>query len=102
MTEYIPHVISQRIHSFSRGLYPRTKKNILKEIVIYDYREVMNEQKENEDAFLYLDPPYMDSFNGGYTSFQTTYYNEDLPINDKTEMYIFFTRIFKKFQRGRE
>ena len=82
MTEYIPYIIARRIHSFRLGLYPTTKKIILKEIsepwinffkkskiTNIDFREIMNEYKNNEDAFLYLDPPYMDSFNGGYASF---------------------------------
>ena len=32
LTEYIPYIISQRIKAFRRGLYPTTKKIILKEI----------------------------------------------------------------------
>jgi hypothetical protein len=28
--------------------------------------EVMDGYKENEDAFLYLDPPCMNSYNGAY------------------------------------
>ena len=55
----------------------------------------MNEYKENEDAFLYLDPPYMDSFNGGYTYFHTTNYNEDFSVKDNTEMYIYLLEFLK-------
>ena len=32
LTEYIPYIISQRIKAFRRGLYPTTRKIILKEI----------------------------------------------------------------------
>ena len=46
-------------------------------------------------AFLYLDPPYMDSFNGGYTHYHTTNYNEDLSVKDNTEMYIFLLEYLK-------
>ncbi len=107
MTEYIPYIISQRIKAFRRGLYPTTKKIILKEISEpwinffnkskisnIDFREVMNDYKNNKYAFLYLDPPYMDSFNGGYNCYNKNY-NEDLSVKDNTEMYIFFIRIFK-------
>jgi site-specific DNA-adenine methylase len=108
LTEYIPYIISQRIHSFRRGLYPTTKKIILKEIsenwinffnkakiTNNDFKEVMNEYKENEDAFLYLDPPYMDSFNGGYAAYHTTNYNEDFSVKDNTYMYIFLLEFLK-------
>ncbi len=49
----------------------------------------MNEYKDNKDAFLYLDPPYMDSYNGGYSSFHSKTYNDDLSVNDNTDMYIY-------------
>ena len=108
MTEYIPYVIARRIHSFRMGLYPTTKKIILREIAEewinffkkskitnIDFREIMNEYKDNEDAFLYLDPPYMDSFNGGYSSFISKTYNDDLSIKDNTEMYIYILEFLK-------
>jgi hypothetical protein len=107
-TEYIPYIISRRIHSFRNGLYPTTKKIILKEIselwidffkkskiTNNDFREVMNEYKDNKDAFLYLDPPYMDSYNGGYSSFQSKTYNDDLTIKDNTDMYIYLLEFLK-------
>jgi len=108
MTEYIPYIIARRINAFRYGLYPTTRKIILKEIsenwinffnvakiTNNDFREVMNEYKENEDAFLYLDPPYMDSYNGGYSSHQTKNYNSDLTVKDNTEMYIFLLEFLK-------
>ena len=55
----------------------------------------MNEYKDNKDAFLYLDPPYMDSYNGGYSSFQSKTYNDDLTIKDNTEMYIYLLEFLK-------
>ena len=60
-----------------------------------DFREVMNEYKENEDAFLYLDPPYMDSYDAGYSSHQNKNYNSDLSVKDNTEMYIFLLEFLK-------
>ena len=38
--------------------------------------------------FLYLDPPYMDSYNAGYNSFQGTTHDKDLKIIDNTQMYV--------------
>ena len=108
LTEYIPYVISQRIKAFRRGLYPTTKQIIAKEIpeqwitffkiskiTNIDFREVMNEYKENKAAFLYVDPPYMDSYNAGYNSYNTQTYNNDLSIKDNTEMYIFLLEFLK-------
>ncbi len=64
MAEYIPYIIARRIHSFRMGLYPTTRKIILKEIsepwinffriskiTNIDFREIMNEYKDNKDAF---------------------------------------------------
>jgi len=108
ITEYTPYIISRRIHSFRNGLYPTTQKIILKEIsepwinffkksriTNNDFREIMNEYKDNKDAFLYLDPPYMDSYNGGYSSYNTKTYNDDLKIVDNTEMYIYLLEFLK-------
>jgi site-specific DNA-adenine methylase len=106
--EYIPYVITRRIHGFRFGLYPTTKKIILKQIsenwinffhkakiTNNDFIEVMEEYKENENAFLYIDPPYMDSFNGGYNCYHTKNYNNDLTIKDNTYMYIYLLEFLK-------
>ena len=105
---YLKYVISKRIHSFRHGLYPTNKNIILHEIsdnwkdffnktVItnQDYLQIFDKYKDNENAFLYLDPPYMDSFNAGYGTYQHKTYNEDLKIIDNTEMYIKFLEILK-------
>jgi hypothetical protein len=101
--EYIPYVISKRIHSYRHGLYPINKKIILKEIsknwinffnkakiTNNDFMEVMDEYKENEDAFLYLDPPYLDSYNAGYNTYSNESHNEELKIKDNTQIYLDF------------
>jgi site-specific DNA-adenine methylase len=109
MNEYIPFVISRRIHSFRIGLFPTTKKIILKEIsegwVDFfqsskisnnDFRIIMKDYKNNENAFLYLDPPYMDSFNSCYSDYYNSKtYNEDYSVKDNTEMYIFLIEYLK-------
>ncbi len=83
-------------------MYPTNKENKLKEIsepwlnflkkskiTNIDFREIMNEYKDNKDAFLYLGPPYMDSYNGSYSSFQAKNYNNDLSVKDNTNIYIY-------------
>jgi site-specific DNA-adenine methylase len=106
--EYLKYVISRRIHSFRNGLYPTTKKIILHEITAnwkdffnkatitnQDYTDIFDKYKDNEHAFLYLDPPYMDSFNADYGTYQNKTHDEDLKIIDNTEMYIKFLEILK-------
>ena len=77
--DYLKFIVSRRIHAFRYGLYP-TKKIILHEIsnnwinflnkatiTNNDYLKVFDKYKDNENAFLYLDPPYMDSYNANYS-----------------------------------
>jgi site-specific DNA-adenine methylase len=106
--DYLKYVISKRIHSFRHGLYPTNKNIILHEITDnwkeffnkstitnIDYLDILNKYKDNENAFLYLDPPYMDSFNAGYGTYQHKSHDEDLKIIDNTEMYIKFLEVLK-------
>ena len=99
--EFLKYIISRRIHAFRNGLYPTTKKIILRpisdnwlkflndtKITNKDYKEIFNEYKDNDKAFLYLDPPYMDSYNAGYNSFQGATHDKDLKIIDNTQMYV--------------
>jgi hypothetical protein len=106
--DYLKYVISKRIHSFRHGLYPTNKNIILHEItdnwkeLFYkstitniDYLDILNKYKDNENAFLYLDPPCMDSFNAGYGTYQHKSHDEDLKIIDNTEMYIKYLEVLK-------
>ena len=106
--DHLKYVISKRIHSFRHGLYPTNKNIILHEITDnwkeffnkstitnIDYLDILNKYKDNENAFLYLDPPYMDSFNAGYGTYQHKSHDEDLKIIDNTEMYIKFLEVLK-------
>ena len=79
---YLKYVISKRIYGFRHGLFPTTKKVILHEIsdnwkdflnktVItnQDYLHIIDKYKDNENSFLYLDPPYLDSYNSSYGTY---------------------------------
>ena len=103
---YLKYVISKRIHAFRDGLYPTTNKIILHEITENwkdflnkstitnnDYLVIFDKYKDNQNAFLYLDPPYLDSYNAGYATYKT--HDEDLKVIDNTEMYINFLEILK-------
>ena len=99
--EFLKYIISRRIHAFRNGLYPTTKKIILRPIsdnwlkffnntiiTNKDYKQIFNEYKDNDKAFLYLDPPYMDSYNGSYNSYSGTTHDKNLKIIDNTQMYV--------------
>jgi site-specific DNA-adenine methylase len=99
-TDYWSYVIGGRIYSFRNGLFPTTKKIIIKpipdkwieffnisKITNQDWKEIMEEYKDNEKAFIYLDPPYLSSFNGSYTQYNTSI-DENKFIIDNTKIYI--------------
>ena len=47
----------------------------------------MEEYKDNEKAFIYLDPPYLNSFNGNYDQYNTSI-DENNKIIDNTKIYL--------------
>ena len=101
MTEYIPYIIARRINAFRYGLYPTTKKINLKtisnnwidflksaKITNKDFKQIIDEYKDNENAFIYLDPLYVDSYNTGYCGYQQGRFDEELNVIDNTKIYI--------------
>lgn len=102
---YLYYIMSRVISSFRYGMYPTTKKinitnpsqnwtNFFKcsTITNYDWKEIMNEYKDDENAFIYLDPPYMDSCNYDYGKYnkikKENQYNQDFLICDNTKIFI--------------
>ena len=107
-TEYNAYIISKTIHSFRYGLYPTNKKvnkkiisenwiNFFNKAIITneDYKIILDKYKDNENAFLYLDPPYVDSYNGGYSNYTGKSHDEDMTIIDNTQIYIHLLDILK-------
>lgn len=100
--DYYKYILSRRIQSFRYGLYPTTKKIILKQlsqnwidflnkaiITNKNYIDVFDKYKDNPNAFLYLDPPYLNSYNSNYEGFnEGDAFDENLLIRDNTIMYI--------------
>ena len=99
--DYLKYVISRRIYFIRYGLFPTTKQITLKtisnnwldffkhsKITNKDYKEIINEYKDNENAFIYLDPPYVDSYNTGYVGYQKGRFDEELNVIDNTKIYI--------------
>jgi site-specific DNA-adenine methylase len=101
-TDYNAYIISKTIYAFRMGLYPTTKKvnkKIISEnwinffnkstITNEDFKIILDKYKDNDNAFIYLDPPYMDSFNAGYSGAYTgKSHDEDMKIIDNTQIYI--------------
>ena len=103
--KYDAYVISKTVSSFRYGLYPTTKKKIISEnwinylnnaiITNEDYKIILDKYKDNENAFLYLDPPYVDSYNKCYSNYTGKTYDEDMNIIDNTKIYIDLLDILK-------
>lgn len=77
---------------YKTGQFTKTRKNIpnfdnlsilLNKSVIYndDYEIIYNKYKDNEKAFMFIDPPYLDSFN-------MQYHMSDDKMHDSTKIYI--------------
>ena len=64
-------------------------------ITCLDYKEILEKYKNNENAFIYLDPPYLDSYNSGYGKYHGKTYDDKLNIIDNTAMYIDFLELLK-------
>jgi DNA adenine methylase len=107
-TDYNAYIISKTISSFRYGLYPTTKKpnkKIISDnwinyfnnatITNEDYKIILDKYKDNKNAFLYLDPPYVDSYNGCYSNYTGKSHDEDMTIIDNTQIYIHLLDILK-------
>ena len=90
------------LHKVKRGLTTmkdlRTHKNTIKchkvdelfkhaKISHHDYSKIFDKYLDDSTAFLFLDPPYLDSFNKGYTTYQDST-DETNTIIDNTIVYI--------------
>lgn len=63
-----------------------------------DYIEIMEKFKDDENALIYLDPPYFSSFNGAYSDYTNNTSNVvdgiDI-VKDNTFMYVYFVNFIK-------
>ena len=53
-----------------------------------DFKEILNKYKDNEEAFIFLDPPYFDSFNSYYITYNKDRKTKDKVIIDNTSIFI--------------
>lgn len=103
------HFYYNKVYSFRKGMYDdRRKRNLLElnkfdklnnffcldtvKLFNIDFMEIMEKYKDDEKAFLYFDPPYLDSFNSFYVGYEKRDYenikNLKLKCKDQTKMYI--------------
>jgi len=103
--DYNSYIYSKLITSYRPGLYDENRKKklinlnwnkFLNNTIITNnnFEEIINLYKDNEKAFIYLDPPYLSSFNSFYLSYNEAYNNENKKI-DNTEIYITILNYFK-------
>lgn len=59
-----------------------------------DFLKVCEKYKNNKDAFIFLDPPYLDSYNKSYFTDQAT--SKDL--QDNTKMFVDFKEILNSYK----
>ena len=64
-------------------------EDILKRVTLTteDYKECINKYKDDEKALIYLDPPYLNSYNKNY-NYSKNKTNEQKEIIDYTQIYI--------------
>jgi site-specific DNA-adenine methylase len=95
-SEYQSYIFSRLYHSYRYGLYDPDKKikllnlnwnkflNNCIDITNQDWKIIMEKYKDDNNAFIYLDPPYLNSFN----SFYINYDNNKKDKKDNTIIYI--------------
>lgn len=69
-------------------------KNENVKITTHDYLEILDKYKDDPEALIYLDPPYLDSYNGDYSAYGEVMKNK--VIVDNTEMYVKIMKFMKK------
>ena len=94
-----------RVHGIRMGLYPKGKSFLpltmedypeffswikVTKFTCKDYQYVFNKYKNIKSAFMFVDPPYLDSFNAYYSSYgsQTKKLDDDKVIQDNTQVFV--------------
>jgi site-specific DNA-adenine methylase len=107
----------RKFHGITYFLYPmpqhkigqidKTKYEILKnwlkntEFNLKDYTETFNDIKKlkNNGVFVFLDPPYLDSYNAYYSDFKD-HKDKDNNLLDNTKMYIDIAKFLKSSSKN--
>jgi site-specific DNA-adenine methylase len=114
----ILYLFYSKFQGYRKGLYPPEKRKIgtikkdnyktffewLKntEFTLKDYSELYNEIKQDKSKnkyFIFLDPPYFDSFNQYYLMYQDKFTGEKI-IKDNTGMYIEILKYLKENKKN--
>ena len=103
--DYQSYIYSKLISAYRPGLFDSSRKkklinlnwsDFLNNTIITNnnFEEIMELYKDNEKCFIYLDPPYLSSFNSSYKNYDEGYNDENKKI-DNTEIYIKILNYFK-------
>lgn len=60
-----------------------------------DYKTIIDKYINDKEAFIFIDPPYLDSYNSSYKSYSGNSTDENKVIIDNTQMFIEFVDILK-------
>lgn len=77
---------NENITNYKKNIDFYTKNDI--KISSHDYTKILNDVKNKKNVFVFLDPPYMDSFNASYSTYEGKSVDDDNKIIDKTKMFI--------------
>ncbi len=93
--------ISKRLYSFRCWLFPTTKsfsitpigENWVKflntaKITNQDDKDIIEMYNDNENRFIYIDPPDLDSYNAGYNRHANKQTDKENNVIDNTQRYI--------------
>ena len=93
--EYISYLLNYRIDTFrfpTKISSTKISDNWMEFLTIAnktndDWKVIMEKYKDNKNAFIYLDPPYLESYNAGYNKYEKSI-ETDGTIIDNTKIYI--------------
>lgn len=112
------YLFFSKFNEFRPYLYPTTKKiNIIKkddykiffewikntDFILGDYQEIykkIKQNKSNKKYFIFLDPPYLNSFNSYYKDYDNkNMINDNKIIKDNTEIFIEILNYLKESKK---
>lgn len=104
-----------KVYNFRRGIYPTGREGHIFNYSKYkkiddffisdkttffnlDFKEILKKYENDPEAFIYLDPPYLSSYNFEYKTYKKNYDDveeKELKIIDNTKIYIDIVNFLK-------
>lgn len=87
--------INKKIQSIDMSKFPVFFEWIKKtKFTCHDYEVIFDEYKNVKSAFMFIDPPYLDSFNARYNSYIGKTITEDKLMIDNTKVFVDIIDLF--------